>query len=624
MMDNFFFKFVRLSVAMLCVLLSGIAAPAQPPARDPVVAQSLPIEAAWQALRAREGYAEFTDPQGAITRYQQFYEQQGFRSGVTAIEISNTIAQLYWQMLHDNAKALQIYDWALKTYDYLPQRASLLKERKWIVQAGDFAGSVDISPVQIGPPPEKGEAAPVKVLLGKDAASVASKVLLTPDTTALPSALSSVLPPAVPASQVAPVAVTPFPGVQINTPQISLPAAVAPSAVSPVNAWQVALRGYADQCRGGKITVETLFQNAGLTANDALEIISTPGIITGWKVDRGLRLALVEWVLQHSPASLASPEKLPPPVQFALAEYYDDHRDARAEALYQHVLAGEIPRGVWWSRIMTLYCLSDYYGSMGQYIEAAETKLKINEQTQDAFWTGNTYVEAARFYTLAGETEKAQELYKKAEKSAYGWAAGMALVDEGNALIAQGKYEEAIKVLSQPAPGQHADQMQVGLLSVLGYAYLQKGDVESARRVSQQAVDAYQQLKNPLQGEGMEDMVQSAQDRLQTIRVWNGKVFEIPLTTLLAHRDADGDYYARLYVHSFLKTIPVNIHFMNDAVNLVSFSLESQTRTSSGIMVSVYGIKYKLDKNSANIEARIIVPLSPDQVVKIHYLGDEQ
>lgn len=110
---------------------------AQPPELDePAVTYLLPkVEEQWQTLRRETGLQEFTAPQEAIKRYQQFYETVGSRSLLTGVQITSTIAQLYWQELKNRQKALEIYDQALKFYGDLPQVSRLQRERDIVAQS---------------------------------------------------------------------------------------------------------------------------------------------------------------------------------------------------------------------------------------------------------------------------------------------------------------------------------------------------------------------------------------------------------------------------------------------------------------------------------------------------------
>jgi len=493
-------------IVLCCgVSLVCTSAVAQPPERSITVAAYVPeVEAAWKALREEVGTQEFTDTPAAISRYQQFYEQRGVRSARTAVEISSTIAQLYWQVLHNQQKALEIYDWALKTYDYLPQSRRLKAERDLVAEKGEFTNAVDAEPVMITPkapsgtapsgiapviigaaPVVEGTPTPAKVLLGRDSAASPDAVHLASPTTNTPDAAAQALPGTV---LIAPLSTS----------------AQQPSSMSPINIHAVALTGFVTQWREGKATMEELFKNNPLTPQDALLMLSSPGILTSWKLDMPLRQKLMEWLQQNAPDLLKTPASLPMPTQLALAEYYTNHRDARAEKIYHDLLQQQFPSGVWWHKILVMNCLAEHYGVMGEYLKAAETKLQIGQLTHDEIWLGNIKVEAARFYTQAGEMEKAQALYKQAEKSTYGWAAGVAMYDQGRELISEEKYDEAIKVLSAPVKGMYADQVKIGLITLQGYAYYRQGKFNLAKQYCQQALDQYNALQNPLKNEGTE------------------------------------------------------------------------------------------------------------------------
>jgi len=642
----------------LCVCCGLAALPmpsafAQPPARSMASGANVPqIENDWKVLRAEVGSQEFTDTQTAINRYQQFFEQRGGNSGVTAIEISSTIAQLYWQVLDNQQKALTIYDWAIKNYGYLPQSSRLKTEREWVANAGSFKTTVDASPLSIDIPSSKTASVnpvPIKIL-SQDSPSVPNPVItvsksipsqnkpassvLTPvvvDTSphalktatpqevkvlsptsssvsvqlvnintkesaqpnlepvvtgltpqdnntatpatikvhATPTSFVAVNPvheavdtPQAPLLSLTPVLINPAQSataksqtpdqIKVNAGQVAAGSSTLPDAVhvssapteppvnvpdqvtanptnnanqtrqtpSPVNLHTVALAALAAQWREGKVTLDELYQQKLLTADDALLMLSAPGIITKWKEDVALRLALVTFVQEHAPELLTSPDKLPPPTQLALAEYYTSQRSPKGEKVYQELLSHKIPGGVWWNEIMIRNAFAVYYGDMGEFDKAAQAKLDIGNHTKDEEWLSNIKVEAARYYIQAGETAKAQALYEKAEKSTYGWAVGVAMYDQGRELISEEKYDEAIKVLSQPVQGHYSDQVKVGLITLLGYCYYRQGKFDQAKQYCQQALDQYKALSNPLKNEGIEGSLTVAQEVIEWIPKW--------------------------------------------------------------------------------------------------------
>jgi hypothetical protein len=197
----------------------------------------------------------------------------------------------------------------------------------------------------------------------------------------------------------------------------------APRLQAPpqLNARIAMISGLVSQWREGKMTWSKLTQQAPITPAEAIELLASPAIITNYS-DKDLRRNLLAIAMQ-SPDLLKDRAALAPPVQIALAE--SDR--SQGEAIYRELLKGKIPEGVWWNRLIVMTLLADHYAAMGDFEKAALTKLEIGQIATDESWRANTTVEAARYLMQAGQTEKANALYKQAEKSSYGWAQGLAL-----------------------------------------------------------------------------------------------------------------------------------------------------------------------------------------------------
>ena len=96
----------------------------------------------------------------------------------------------------------------------------------------------------------------------------------------------------------------------------------------------------------------------------------------------------------------------------------------------------------------------------------------------------------------------------------------MALYDQATTLMSQGKHIEARQLLQQPVQGQYADQIKVGLLSLLGDSYYRTQEFQKARQYNQEAVAGYASLTNPLQGEGLQALVATSKERLEWTQRW--------------------------------------------------------------------------------------------------------
>jgi len=119
---------------------------------------------AFAALQQKLKDMEVRDPQQAINSYKQFYETHPNLHPSVAVQLSSTIAQLYYKRLKNSNKALEIYNWALDRFQAQPSSIHLLADEAKILSeekrddeiavlfdqhAGQFikAGSAQSNPV---------------------------------------------------------------------------------------------------------------------------------------------------------------------------------------------------------------------------------------------------------------------------------------------------------------------------------------------------------------------------------------------------------------------------------------------------------------------------------------------
>lgn len=92
------------------------ASQAQPPEPPPIEFRSdgLAILERWKELYEATGELEITAPAKAIARYQQFLDGGAAVMPPVLVQASSLMAQLYWQELGDQTKAIAVYEGALK------------------------------------------------------------------------------------------------------------------------------------------------------------------------------------------------------------------------------------------------------------------------------------------------------------------------------------------------------------------------------------------------------------------------------------------------------------------------------------------------------------------------------
>lgn len=122
-------------VVLVLSLVAGLgwfsAARSQPPAypKGDFSAEATEAANAWKGVRQEVRTLGVTDPVSAIAKAQAFFEKEGHKSGAVSIDITSLTAQIYLQQLGDRGKALEIYDWGIKTFAWHLDQRRLIKER---------------------------------------------------------------------------------------------------------------------------------------------------------------------------------------------------------------------------------------------------------------------------------------------------------------------------------------------------------------------------------------------------------------------------------------------------------------------------------------------------------------
>ncbi len=281
----------------------------------------------------------------------------------------------------------------------------------------------------------------------------------------------------------------------------------------------------------------TKWQSGEATLNDAVYELSAPEVLNGATEAETMRKMLFGLMIEHGDIPLSEALKNQETKRW-VAYAYAAAGDKRAVPLFEDLLA-RIPQPApdEAKAIDSMYLLmrlAGYYEKKGAFTQAAETELRARGyadgfkmpantpegQVPVAGRVANRVLEAARFYQRAGDENKTRQTYALVSTYGYGWTKGMALYDEALGLTDQGKYEEARRMLQQPVEGLYADQIKVALLTALGASYYRTGDVDTAQKYAQQAVESYAAIQNPLQGEGLQELVENSKQRLQWIERW--------------------------------------------------------------------------------------------------------
>ncbi|MBV9469971.1 MAG: hypothetical protein JOZ57_12070 [Abitibacteriaceae bacterium] len=281
-----------------------------------------------------------------------------------------------------------------------------------------------------------------------------------------------------------------------------------------VGAGIVTLAFLTGELRTGALTPENALALGGITADDLR-----------WELDnvwlaQKTYIALAGLLVKQAPESIQPPTVLGPRLKQALAEYYRSVHDARAVPLLEELLAS-IKEPSPNEGEPLLHLLATHYVETGDLPKAIDLYLHADRYSTAPEYIASHLMHAARLYRRLGDNAKADELVAKIPAYGFAWVTGMARYEQAQELIKQGQHEAARKLLLMPVTGLYADQIQVGLSSLLARSYYGTGDLEAARKYSEAATAQYQTIIHPLQGEGLEQQVSKAQSLQKWIHYWS-------------------------------------------------------------------------------------------------------
>lgn len=281
-----------------------------------------------------------------------------------------------------------------------------------------------------------------------------------------------------------------------DKPKLTAPKPTSvPQSVEAVSVEAARVPMLLGQMEAGQLTPEAAWKSGALTREGLLFLFERH--LDVWKLtdaqsNNGLSLKLAGLLVKETPEGA----KLSRKVRLWLGEFYRVQKDERAAALFEGVL-DEFKAPVK-SKDPVLFLATErlawHYRDTGQHEKAALTWLRLEALATDAHWQADGVMEAAREYVAAGEADKAQGLYARVAAYGDGWLTGMALYDQGSALIEAGQHEEARLLLKTQIKGRGAESIKVGLLSLLAYSYYRRGEWEEAQLYSLQAVKQFEVL----------------------------------------------------------------------------------------------------------------------------------
>ena len=185
-----------------------------------------------------------------------------------------------------------------------------------------------------------------------------------------------------------------------------------------------------------------------------------------------------------------------------------------------------------WQRFEVLQA---HYQGAGDAKRAAELMPKVADAllktpVEPGFTEGAVLsLEAARWLNEHDSPDEAAVFYARIPEFGDSWHSGLALYDQGLRLVERGEHEAARALLLRPVSGPRADEIKIGLLSLLSSSYLATGDNALARQSAQQALDLNGALAHAPQDEGFKYQAQRAREVLaQTGLAGNAGVPKAP------------------------------------------------------------------------------------------------
>lgn len=286
------------------------------------------------------------------------------------------------------------------------------------------------------------------------------------------------------------------------------------------------IQAVGDRLRDGTLTPDKVLQDDGLTPHELLKMLEQrwfPAkdriILAGLLVKHGAHL-LVPAETMGPRAKLA----LEPRLKLALAEYFRSVLDVRAVPLLEERLAA-IKQPDPKSLVPELNLLASYYVETGQFQKALELYLQAPRYSTNPEYLASHLMHAARIYRQLGNEAKAQELQAQVAQHGFAWVTGMMRWEQAAAFMEKGRHDEARRLLQEPLTGRYADQVRVGLLSLLAKSYYRMAEFDSARKYGTMAQEQYRSIPNPMQGEGLERQLETARE----IVLWSEQWSQSPL-----------------------------------------------------------------------------------------------
>ena len=489
---------------LVCLLLLC----ALPIGAQPIKGPQTPLQTATQQalqtfaeLRQQTQDLERKDARAAIDQYQKFYEEKAYQYPGAGLEISSLIARLYYVELHDKAKSLQIYDWALETFKGVAGYEKLWKEREQIQNGTLSPDAVKIEAASASNAAPDAVKAPVK-----SAPSTLWGAGLKPvQIGAAPWQKWDKTTPT--ANAILPSATLP----NATLPNVTLPSATLPNSTLPPAALlavpslsksTVAAIGenalhqaILTQLKADTLMAEEAWKSYNLTTDIVLSWINSKTL--KWNEDDRVSNELLEQVDKHEPQKLSREAlcSLSLEARVRVGEFFSIKDDVRAEDVFKDVMnepsktPGALPE--WYGPAGSR--LASFYEHHKQPQRALETYLEVVKKLPATGGYGvYPLMDAARLCMKLGDEAKAQDLFAQVPKYGDKWSICIALLDQADALYRQQRITEARALLLRPVAGLENDIAQALLWARISYYSAQNGDFQDSQLYADKAMTLYE------------------------------------------------------------------------------------------------------------------------------------
>lgn len=371
----------------------------------------------------------------------------------------------------------------------------------------------------------------------------------------------------------------------------NVPARVAPPQVESVAPREVANRtgsaikvpAVLAQLLAHQISVDDAWQSGALNVNDLRYIFEnylSPWGLFDERDDASLRRALMALLVQHDGEGLKTLEKLSPTLRLWLADYYGNIGDKYVLNVVESILSQAKPKMEGQEDLVfqAIVRLGWYYRDEGEWGNSAQAWLRMKDYAPaKSWWVADAAIEAARAYVRADydeNKEKVNQLYQQAISSKHEYFTALALWDQANRLMGDGKYLQVralllpvLGITDKTHPNEKTPQTylnetgQIFLLSLVASSYYHTGEFDTSLKYAERAISLYELLDPIPEGTGVEGVAGISYELKQWIGQWRkSNLVVIPKQITLSETSSKQDIKIRSFSKRDLKVSSTDPH----------------------------------------------------------------